>query len=57
MEIVFFESIWSLLVAKAAAESVYSGVGERRGIAKAGWNLEQFRAVLVRMAGRRECSR
>jgi hypothetical protein len=24
---------------------------------EAGWNLEQFRAVLVRMAERRECSR
>jgi transposase len=45
------------LVAKSAAESVYSGVGERRGIAKADWNLGQFWAVLVRMAGRRECSR
>src|SRR5216684_3280357 len=26
-------------------------------VAKAGWNLAQFRAVLVRMADRRECSR
>ncbi len=29
----------------------------RRRLAKANWNLGQFRAVLVRMADRRECSR
>ena len=40
------------LVAKAAAETVYSGIGVRRGVAEAGWNLGQFRAVLARIAGR-----
>jgi catechol 2,3-dioxygenase-like lactoylglutathione lyase family enzyme len=28
-------------------ELVYGGVGVRRGVAKAGWNLGQFRAVLA----------
>jgi|SRR5713226_8800802 len=40
------------LVAKAAAESVYSGIGVRRGVAEAGWNLGQLRAVLAGIAGR-----
>ena len=40
------------LVTKAAAETVYSGIGVRRGVAEAGCNLGQFRAVLARIAGR-----
>jgi hypothetical protein len=30
------------MVVRLAAESVYSGVGVRRGVARAGWNLGNF---------------
>ena len=36
------DKLWLMQMAEAAA--------------KAGWNLGQFRAVLARMADRRECS-
>ena len=45
------------LLARAAAESVYSGVGVRRGVAKSRPQMGQFWAVLVWMADRGECSR
>jgi hypothetical protein len=45
-----------MLVAKSAAKSVHSGLGARRGVAKVGWNLEQFWAVRVRTADRWGCS-
>jgi len=34
-------------VANSAAWNLATVVGARRGVAKAGWNLAQFRAVLV----------
>jgi hypothetical protein len=47
----------SEMAAKAAEESFYCGVAERRSIANVGYNLGPFRGGLVRMAGPRECSR